>query len=170
METSEDAGAGYQGIKMKPKMHTAKDKELNAILALIQTSFSYMDGRIDPPSSMKDLTVSVIAENCVTGEVWSLGYPVVACMFLKPEDDGLYIGKLAVCQSQRGRGLARRMVELANERAKLQGKSYLELFTRIELIENHLAFNKLGFKTLKEASHPGYEKTTYLIMRRPVGA
>jgi len=151
-------------------MHTHQDKELNDILALIQTSFCYMDGRIDPPSSMKGLTVSAIAEHCVNGEVWSLGDPIVACMFLKPKDDSLYIGKLAVCESHRGRGLARRMIELANNRAKVRGISDLELFTRIELIENQLAFGKLGFKTLKEASHKGYEKPTYLIMRKPVDA
>ena len=154
---------------MNLRMHKCRDKELADIMRLIENSFSYMEGRIDPPSSMNRLTVSEIAENCCSGEVWSFGNPITACMFLKPKNDALYVGKLAVDKSYRGRGFARKMIELAGERAKVHGKSYLELFTRIELIENHLAFGKLGFKTIAEASHPGYEKPTYLVMRKLVG-
>jgi len=150
------------------KMHTEKDENLEEVLRLIQSAFSYMEGRIDPPSSMHSLTVAEIAANCCSGEVWSQGDPVVACMFLKPKDDALYVGKLAVSESHRGSGVARNMVDLAAERARAHGKKYLELFTRIELIENQLVFGKLGFATIAEASHPGYEKTTYLIMRKPV--
>ena len=154
---------------MIPKMHRKQDNELEEILQLIQSAFSYMEARIDPPSSMNRLTVSEIAENCCCGEVWSFGNPVTACMFLKLKDDALYVGKLAVDESYRGRGFARKMIELAGERAQVHGKSHLELFTRIELIENHLAFGKLGFETIAEASHPGYEKPTYLVMRKLVG-
>ena len=153
---------------MSPRQHKSNDEELNDILKLIQTSFSYMRGRIDPPSSMNSLTVAEIVENCGSGEVWSLGTPIIACMFLKCKDNALYIGKLAVDESHRGKGLARKMITLASERAKAHGLSYLELFTRIELIENQLAFSRLGFETVTQASHPGYEKTTYLIMRKPV--
>ena len=153
---------------MKPKMHKEQDKELADILRLIQDAFSYMECRIDPPSSMYRLTVAEIAQNCSSGEVWSLGTPIIACMFLKCKDDALYIGKLAVDENHRGKGLARKMIAIASERAKAHGMSHLELFTRIELIENHLAFSRLGFETVAQASHPGYEKTTYLVMRKPV--
>ena len=37
------------------KKHSPGDDALSAILTLVQQSFAYMDGRIDPPSSMHKL-------------------------------------------------------------------------------------------------------------------
>lgn len=154
--------------RMIPRNHREEDEELGDILKLIQISFAYMEGRIDPPSSMQSLTISDISEHCYSGEVWSLGDPVVACMFLKFKSDALYIGKLAVSENQRGKGIARKMIELADRRAQVHNKNYLELFTRIELTENHLVFSKLGFKKVAEAAHSDYEQSTYIIMTKPV--
>jgi len=151
---------------MIPKIHTREDKELKDVLRLIQGSFAYMDGRIDPPSSMHTLSVEDIMDQCDSGEVWTLGDPIIACMFLRPEDDCLYLGKVAVSESKRGRGIGRLMIEHAAMRAVLHNKNSLELYTRIELLENHLVFSKLGFKVVREASHQGYVKPTFLIMRK----
>ena len=41
--------------------------------------------------------------------------------------------------------IARALVDLAEDRAKASGLGALELETRIELIENHEAFQRLGF-------------------------
>ncbi|MCI5085719.1 MAG: N-acetyltransferase, partial [Rhodovulum sp.] len=41
----------------------AKDPyDWSALLRLIRTSFAYMDGRIDPPSSMHQLTVDTLRQ------------------------------------------------------------------------------------------------------------
>ena len=61
----------------------ADDPRIPDVLTLIQESFAYMDGRIEPPSSMRTLTVKKIAEQCDDGEVWMLGDPPQACFFLK---------------------------------------------------------------------------------------
>ncbi len=153
---------------MIPKIHRRDDEELGEILRLIQDSFAYLHQRVDPPSSMHHLTISEISENCCSGEVWTIGVPIIACMFLKLKDDALYIGKLAVSENERGRGVGKKMIDHAVGRAVVHNKNFLELYTRIELTENHLAFSKLGFKTITEASHPGYVKPTYLIMRKTV--
>ena len=153
---------------MNPEIHNSESEELGSILRLIQASFAYMDGRIDPPSSMHRLTLADIVEHCSSGEVWTVGDPITGCMFLTPKVDSLYIGKLAVCDSERGKGIARRLVEHAEGRAAAQGKSSLELYTRIELTENQLAFSKLGFKKVSKESHPGFKKPTYIVMRKLV--
>lgn len=82
-----------------------------SVLALIRAAFAYMDGVIDPPSSMHRLTEGDIARQAREGEVWVLGTPPVACMFLTVKDDWLYLGKLAVASDQRGKGHARRLVD-----------------------------------------------------------
>ena len=45
----------------------------------------------------------------------------------------------------------------------------LELETRIELTENHETFAALGFVKVSEGAHPGYDRTTFITMRKTLG-
>ena len=140
------------------------------VLALIRTAFAYMDGRIDPPSSMHRLDAAEVARQAETGEVWVIGPADAprACVFLTPKPGTLYIGKLAVAGPARGRGLARRLVGLAETRALALGLPVLELQTRVELTENHAAFARLGFARVGGTAHPGYDRITSYTYRKPV--
>ncbi|WP_138466341.1 N-acetyltransferase [Poseidonocella sp. HB161398] len=146
----------------------AASPEIPAMLALIRTSFAYMEARIDPPSSMLRLTETALRDSCATAELWVSGDPIEACAVLTPKPDALYIGKLAVAESARGKGLARQLVELAAERARAAGLGWLELQVRIELVENHAAFARMGFAKTGETAHPGYDRPTSITMRRPL--
>lgn len=148
--------------------HQPTDPALADVLALIRAEFAYMDGRIDPPSSMHRLSLDDVARQCEEGEVWSLGAPVVACMFLTPKPGRLYLGKLAVASGQRGRGHAARLVGIARARAKALGYGVLELQTRIELVENHAAFARMGFVKTAETAHEGYDRPTTITMQMTV--
>jgi GNAT superfamily N-acetyltransferase len=139
-----------------------------ALLGLIQTEFAYMDGRIDPPSSMHHLTPASIAAQSKTGEIWALGTPPLACVFLTPKVDALYIGKLAVRADQRGRGLARALLTQAEIRARTLGLRWLELETRIELTENHATFRAMGFVETGSKAHAGFNRPTSITFRKPV--
>lgn len=131
-----------------------------ALLTLIQTEFAYMDARIDPPSSMHRLTPADLAQQSTKAEIWAIGNPPIACMILTPKPHALYVGKLAVAQTQRGQGLARRMIALAEARALILGLPALELQVRVELVENHATFRALGFKKVAQTAHPGYPRPT----------
>lgn len=139
-----------------------------ALRTLIRTSFAYMDGRIDPPSSMHRLTpedIRIQAEE--KGEVWVIEAPhPVACVFLTPQPHALYIGKLTTVASHRRQGYARRLVALAEDRARALGLPALELKSRIELVENHTAFAALGFRITGETSHPGFDTPTSLTFTK----
>ncbi|MEI2652271.1 MAG: GNAT family N-acetyltransferase [Microthrixaceae bacterium] len=74
-----------------------------------------------------------------------IGAPV-ACVFLTPKPGALYVGKLAVADSHRGQGLARRLIDRAEARAREMGLPALELQTRVELVENQAAFLAMGFR------------------------
>jgi len=154
---------------MKPKLLPEHSTDATEILQLIQSSFAYMEGRVDPASSMHRLTIENIAEFNRTGEVWSFGSPIVACVFLKPHIDALYLSKFAISASCRGSGLARKILMHAESQARVHKKKFIELNTRVELKEIHLKFSKLGFKIIAEAAHKGYSKPTYIIMRKFVG-
>ncbi|WP_103332394.1 GNAT family N-acetyltransferase [Pseudotabrizicola formosa] len=139
-----------------------------SILQLIQQEFASMEGRIDPPSSMRTLTAEAIATQSSTGEVWVMGAPPVACMILTMKPHALYLGKLAVAGSHRGKGLARVLIDRATDRARAMGLPVVELQTRIELVENHAAFRAMGFTQVGHSSHPGYDRVTTLTFQRAV--
>ncbi len=153
---------------MTPERLEAEDPRLPEVLALIQRCFAYMEGRIDPPSSMLNLTVEAMSAHCKSGEIWILGQPVVACVFLTPKEDCLYLGKLAVDGTRRGAGLARVLIDHALLRARDLHLPALELQTRVELVENHATFSRLGFVQTGTTTHMGYDRPTSLVFRRPV--
>ncbi len=137
------------------------------VLALIQRAFAGMEGRIDPPSSVHRLTAEGIAAQARTGEIWVVP-PLQACMFLTPKDGRLYLGKLAVEPALQGRGLARQLVALAEERARALGFAILELETRVELTENHAIFRHLGFVETGRKAHPGFDRPTSITFAKRV--
>jgi ribosomal protein S18 acetylase RimI-like enzyme len=137
-----------------------------AILALLHDAFAYMDGRIDPPSSLHSLTPLALTDQTTKGEIWTLGHPPIACVFLTPKPHALYIGKLAVAPSHRRQGLARQLIDFAETRARALHLPALELQTRVELTENHATFRALGFAEVARTAHPGYARPTSLTFRR----
>jgi len=137
------------------------------VLGLIRVEFAYMDGVIDPPSSMHQLTLELLAAG--PGEVWATGMPVVACAVLTSKPGALYIGKLAVAQAARGRGMARAMIALAERRALEMGLDRLELQTRVELVANQATFAAMGFTETGRTAHPGFDRPTTITYRRALG-
>ena len=137
------------------------------ILALLRQAFAYMDRRIDPPSSLRDLTPEALTRHARVGEIWIIGAPV-ACVFLTPKPGALYVGKLAVAVSHRGQGLARRLIDRAETRAREMGLPALELQTRVELVENQATFVAMGFREVGRTAHEGFARPTSITYRRAV--
>ena len=155
---------------MAPYRLSPDDPRLDAVLALIRTSFAYMDGRVDPPSSMHRLDNAAVREQARSGEVWAISDPPVACVFLSLSDDHLYLGKLAVSGSARRQGLARRLFDLAEQRARALGHDRIVLQSRIELADNHAVFKAMGYEQVGTTAHPGYDRpTSYTFAKRVHG-
>ena len=141
------------------------------MLALLREAFAFMAGRIDPPSSLRDLTPEVLTVQAQTGEIWIIDGAdggIAACIVLTPKPGALYLGKLAVAGAYRGQGLARRLIDHAETRARARGLPALELQTRVELVENQAAFLAMGFVEVGRTAHAGYERPTSITYRRAV--
>jgi len=136
------------------------------VFALLHKAFAYMEGRIDPPSSLNRLTLDDIAETAASGGVFGAfdGEDLVGCMFVRPDDDALYVGKLAVDPAHQGRGIGRLLMNEAEAQAARRDFSALRLQTRVELTRNHHAFAQLGFVKTAESAHDGYDRPTYITM------
>lgn len=138
------------------------------LLALILSSFAYMDGVIGPPSSAHRLTVDNLAQK-TKDEIAFIaldGEDLQGCIFCKPEATSLYVGKLAVSPLSQGKGVGVALLGQAEEVARDLQLPALRLETRIELTQNHSRFAAWGFVRTAENSHPGYTRVTSIEMTK----
>jgi GNAT superfamily N-acetyltransferase len=137
------------------------------VRALVLEAFAYMQGRIDPPSSALRMTVSSMAADAMAGALLlaESDGALAGCVFARPRRDALYIAKLAVRPDLQGRGIGRALIAATRDEARARGLAAVELETRVELIENHAAFARLGFVKIAETAHPGYARPTSITMR-----
>ncbi|KMW60538.1 Protein export cytoplasm protein SecA ATPase RNA helicase [Candidatus Rhodobacter oscarellae] len=143
--------------------------DAEAFLALLHDAFRYMEGRVDPPSSLHRMTAQQVrdfaADEVLLAILDKRGKPL-ACLFVTVHPDHLYLGKLAVHPSARGQGLARALLDWVEQEAHGWDAQYLELQTRVELTENHAYFARQGFAETGRTAHPGYDRPTSLTMTR----
>jgi phosphinothricin acetyltransferase len=139
---------------------------LAQVLTLIQDSFAYMTGRIDPPSSMHQLTVPKLAAAAQDSWLLALGDPVTACVVARPLPHALYLGKIAIASDLRGRGLLHGVLAECEALARSMSLPQLELQVRVELVENQRIFSKYGFVETARTAHPGYDRVTEITMQK----
>lgn len=138
-----------------------------AVHRLLLNAYAYMSPRIDPPSSLHrmsvaDLQIKAQSETLLLAKKAS---DVVGCMFCRNEGEWLYVGKVAVAELNQGQGIGRCLFDCAFQLARSNKQKGLELESRVELIENHSTFAKLGFVKVGEDSHAGYDRPTSIRMR-----
>lgn len=141
----ETAGAGY--------------RHWTAVLTLIRRSFAYLETRLGHPAKSAELTVEDLINSATDGPVFiaSLNAQPIGCLFCRPSRDvecAFYIGRLAVDEAHRGKGLARKLIEVAADHARDAGYTALTLDTGKVLTELHARFERLGFEMLDEDDQP----------------
>lgn len=135
---------------------------------LLSVCFAFMEGRIDPSSSLNLMTPELLRRNAdeQTLIVVLSDGELVGCGYLEETDDTIYVSKLAVKPAFRKQGILRSMVQIAENLARERKKAGLELETRIELVENHKTFAALGFVKTGESCHEGYDRPTSITMTK----
>jgi len=149
---------------LPPIERPAAEHELPEVLDLIRAQFAYMDGLIDPASSMHDLTLDALKGQ----QIWVVGDPIFACMILTERPMSLYVGKVAIDPVMRGQGVLAKLIERAKHVALDANLSELELESRIELVEVHRAFARVGFQEVGRGIHLGFDDHTFITMKTVV--
>jgi ribosomal protein S18 acetylase RimI-like enzyme len=138
-------------------------------LELLHVAFSDMEGRIDPPSSLHKLTEEEI--NDFAADEILIGIEdeedgLVACLFASVKGDHFYLSKWAVHPDFQRMGCATALLEWVEETAASYAVKKLVLETRIEIVENHITFETLGFVKTAETTHDGFDKPTGIWMEK----
>ncbi|MGI3184583.1 GNAT family N-acetyltransferase [Nioella aestuarii] len=129
-----------------------------------------MEGRIDPPSSLLRMTEDSLKQKAREEDLFLIlnNSDPIACLFGSSKEPDYYIGKLAVDDAHRGKGLSRQLINAATQEAARRGFTGMRLETRVELRENHRAFRAMGFHLVGASAHEGYDHATSFTFRRPL--
>ena len=123
---------------------------------------AFRDLPIDPPSSALKETIADFAARLQNGSIFVAleAEALIGCIFCTPQDDALYIGRLAVRSNWRRRGVAGALVEAAKADARRRGAKRITLGARIALSGNVALFRRHGFAIVRETCHPGFTTPT----------
>jgi GNAT superfamily N-acetyltransferase len=136
--------------------------------ALIRAAFALQGTVTDPPSSALRETAEIVAEKLARGGGAGLERDgeLIGVALWAPQENALYVGRLAVVPSWRGRGLSSRLLQEAEAEAKRRALHRLRLHARIELPANGRLFARHGFVEVEVRAHPGYAEPTFAVMEK----
>jgi ribosomal protein S18 acetylase RimI-like enzyme len=138
------------------------------LVGIIHAAFEEYRGQLDPPSGAHSETVDTISRKlessraalALTGEM------AVGCVFFEESPGRMYLSRLAVLPERRRRGLGQKLIEFVEEQARAQQLGRIYLGVRLVLHAQRAYYERLGYRLVGEAAHPGYASPTYVIMEK----
>jgi ribosomal protein S18 acetylase RimI-like enzyme len=140
------------------------------VAAVIRAAFADQGALTEPPSSALRENAEAVAGKIAAGGGAGLeaAGEWVGAVLWTPQDDALYVGRLAVAPAGRGQGLAARLIAEAEVFARERGFKRLRLHARLALPMNRRLFARLGFTEVERRAHPGYDEPTFVVMEKPI--
>ena len=149
-------------------------EDAEAAAALIRLAFTTQTVATDPPASARTETTASITASLATESqggfgAWSAN-TLAGCVLWQIKPRGLYLGRLSVHPSHRGKAIARALLDAVAAQARHLALPRLLLSTRLALADNRRLFARCGFTETEQHAHPGYPYPTFVDMERAVGA
>lgn len=148
--------------KKEISIRTAVAADAEPVAACVQRAYQHYVERIGrPPGPMLDDYARVIAEREVY--VAEAGGQIVGVLVLGPADEGFLLDNIAVSPDVQGRGLGRRLLDLAEARARAAGFTSIYLYTHEKMVENQAIYSKTGYVEYERRTEGGL---TRVFMRK----
>lgn len=129
-------------------------------------------GSLDPPSGEGKETLESVRADLGAhggGVAWLEDRPA-GCLRIAVEADHLHVRRVAVLPELQGRGIGRALMEWAESEASGRGLRAVTLGVRLALPGNIAFYQRLGYKVTGRHAHPGYDRPTWVSMRKPVAS
>lgn len=139
------------------------------VAELVRTAFASQTVVTDPlPSALlvtaADILAHLAGDGC--GAVAESIAGIVGSALWSRKDGGLYVGRVAIDAAWRRRGIARRLLALAEDAARAANLPRVWLETRLVLTDNRRLFASSGFREISLHAHPGYSAPTFVRMEK----
>ncbi|GAQ36282.1 hypothetical protein AtubIFM55763_004092 [Aspergillus tubingensis] len=142
---------------MSTSIRQATPDDQSIIEAIIQEAFSIYIARMGrKPQPMLDDYTALIKDGVVY--VIERDGEIKGTVMLVPKEGSMIVDNLAVAQSARGTGLGRKLLEFADESARLAGYHTLQLHTNETMVENIAIYTRMGYAETHRADNKGWKR------------
>jgi ribosomal protein S18 acetylase RimI-like enzyme len=103
------------------------------------------------------------AEAVARAEAWVAEFEgqIAGFLVLEAADDHLLLENVAVRPGFQGRGVGRRLLELAEERAETLGLPVIRLYTHAVMVENQRLYERYGYVETERRRDHGFDRVFF---------
>lgn len=147
---------------------SATPADAERIHHIITQAFAQYKDTLVPPSSVFRETVDSIHAKLTKGGgfIARIDDQDAGSVLYEPEDDHLYLGRLAVLPDYRGKGVAHALIHAVESVAREQNFPTVHLGVRLILEGNQRLFASLGYEIITYGTHDGFSEPTYVNMAK----
>lgn len=143
--------------KADPEIRPAQLEDAAAVTACVAAAYAQYVARIGkPPAPMLDDYAELIHRHKIF--VLTEGESIIGVLVLIETEQSLLLDNVALHPDYQGRGLGRKLIELAAAEALRLGFSSIILYTNVQMTENINLYKKLGFVETERKQEKGYER------------
>jgi len=137
-------------------LRQAEESDASRVSELVDAAYGhYVDRIAGLPGPMTQDYRRVIRDADVTVAV--RGETVLGVLVLNVTDEGFVIENVAVHPSERGQGLGRALLEVAEDEARRAGFTSIYLYTHEKMTENQALYWKIGYVEYDRRSRGDFE-------------
>jgi ribosomal protein S18 acetylase RimI-like enzyme len=139
------------------EIRSARLEDAAAVTACVTAAYSPYVARIgNPPGPMLQDYAELIRQHNVF--VLSKGKNIIGVLVLIEKEQALLLDNVAVHPDYQGKGLGRKLIELAESESLRLGFSTIILYTNERMTENIDLYKKLGFMETERRFEQGYRR------------
>lgn len=160
----------YRRLTTGYVLREARTDEAAVVARIVKMAFAEYDGHLHPPSGALGETTGKIAKKMEGGcaVLAVLDDEPVGCVIYQPNDDHVYLGRLAVLPEHRHNGLGAMLVAYVERQAIVLNTPTVRLGVRVALPHLYQWYEQQGYTLFEECFHPGFDEPTYLMLEKAV--
>jgi ribosomal protein S18 acetylase RimI-like enzyme len=143
-----------------PTLRLATPADAGRVAALMGEAYAPSAAVIGRrPAPMDDDYAARIAAGAV--HVAMIDGRLVGAAVLLAQSDALWLETVAVAPEWQGRGIGRRLIELAEGEAARRGLARLRLYTNAAMTANRALYPRLGYRETGRAMQAGFDRVFF---------